>query len=371
MSAILDGIEAKVRAIKLDPSTVLGREQIRSVAYKIAKTKTALDAEGKSLTEGWREATSKVNAERKRSAERLDALKEEVRKPLTEFENKEKIRVESHENALRDITSLHARASASGMSLDDLLICQRDLSAMLPGYQWEEFTQRAHEARSACEKYLAGRIEDRKRYEVEQEELARLRKAEADRLQRERDERLKAEAAEGARIAAERKAKAEADLEARRVIEAAERERRRVAVEAERVQVENERARQAIEEARRREEQAKLDAEKRVREAEEARIISERKAEEARVAAEKRAAADLKAAQDKADKDAKQAVERERARHASEQREAEESRAKREADKRLRAKIRAEIVADLTEKSAVEIADAILSGSVRHVRVVF
>ena len=43
MSAVLDGIEAKVRAIHLDPSTAAGREEIRSVAYRVAKTKVALD----------------------------------------------------------------------------------------------------------------------------------------------------------------------------------------------------------------------------------------------------------------------------------------------------------------------------------------
>ena len=382
MAALLDGIEAQVRAIKLDPSTPTGREEIRSTAYKIARTKTALDAEGKKLTEGWREATAKVNAERKKSAERLESLQEEVRKPLTDFENKEKVRVTAHESALRNITDMHAvLAARPNMSLDELVACQgtfRDL----PIRQWEEFSQRSQDARASLEKYLTIRLEERKRYEVEQEELARLRKAEAERVQRERDERLKAEAAEAARLAAERKAKAEADAEAKRVIEAAEKERKRVADEAERVRVENERAKRAIEEARRREEQAKISAEKRAREAEEARIESERKAEESRLlaklaaeTAERKAAADLKAAQDKAERDAKEAVERERARQAQDRKDAEAAQAKREADKKLRAKVRAEIIADLVTinvTGSVEgIADAILAGRVRHVRVVF
>ena len=336
MAALLDGIEAQVRAIKLDPSTPTGREEIRSVAYKVARTKTALD-------EGWREATAKVNAERKKSAERLESLQEEVRKPLTDFENKEKVRVTAHESALRNITDMHAvLAACPNISLDELVACQgtfRDL----PIRQWEEFSQRSQDARASLEKYLTIRLEERKRYEVEQEELARLRKAEAERVQRERDERLKAEAAEAARLAAERKAKAEADAEAKRVIEAAEKERKRVADEAERVRVENERARLL----------AKLAAE----------------------TAERKAAADLKAAQNKAERDAKEAVERERARQAQDRKDAEAAQAKREADKKLRAKVRAEIIADLVTinvTGSVEgIADAILAGRVRHVRVVF
>src|ERR1022692_2286057 len=106
MNAILDRIEATVRAIPLDPSTVTGRDEIRSVAYRVARTKTTLDAEGKKLTEEWRKNTTLVNAERKKLVERLDALAEEIRKPLTAFENKEKIRVAAHEAALADLAGL-------------------------------------------------------------------------------------------------------------------------------------------------------------------------------------------------------------------------------------------------------------------------
>lgn len=370
MAAILDGIEAKVRAIKLDPSTSAGREDIRSVAYKIARTKTALDAEGKKLTEGWREATAKVNAERKKSADRLEALQEEVRKPLTEFESKEKLRVAAHEAALQDITGLHAVIAASpNIGLEELLVHQRELSEMLSGYQWEEFKQRADAARVEAEKYISARIESREKLEAEREELERLRRAEAERLQRERDEKLKAEAAESARLQAERKAKAEADAEAKRVIEAAERERKRVADEAARVRSENERAQKALDDIRRKEEQAKIAAEKRAEESEAARLKSEQKAKADREESEARAAAELKAARDKAKRDSESAVARERERVERERKSEMEARAKREADEALRLRIRAEIMEDLS--AAVTPVDAIMDGRVRHVKVVF
>jgi hypothetical protein len=358
MAAILDGIEAQVRAIKLDPSTATGRDEIRSVSYKIARTKTALDAEGKKLTEGWREATAKVNAERKKSADRLEALQDEIRKPLTDYENKEKSRVATHEAAISEITGMLAMLQASpNMSLDLLLDHQRDFVSM-PGRQWEEFSQRAQSARAELYKYLFDRIEARKRYEVEQEELTRLRKAEAERQQRERDERMKAEAAEAARLAAERKAKAEADAEAKRVIAAAEAERRRVNEEANRIRLENERQQRAAEDARKHEESAKLAAEKRAKDAEAARIASESKA-----------AADLKAAREKAKRDAEAAVVKERERVERERKAEADARAKREADEALRLRIRAEILEDLN--SATTPVDAIMDGRVRHVKVVY
>ncbi len=388
LDAILNEVEAKVRSRRLDVSTVLGRDEIRSVAYQVARTKTALDAEGKALTETWRKNTALVNAERKRAVERLDALGEEIRKPLTDFENKEKTRVAKHEEVLRDITGLHAMIAAHpDMSLDLLVEHQHDLVQMLPEYQWEEFSLRAQQARSEAGKYIALRIEARKRFEVEREELERLRRAEAERVQRERDERLKAVAAEAARLQAEHKAKAEADAEAHRVIVAAETERKRVASVAAQAKADSDRvlqeahAREArIEQDRVREEQAKIAAEKRAKDAEDTRIAAAKKAEADRLAAEAKAAADLRAAQEKAKRDADAAAQRERDKIEAERKAEESARMKREADKKLRAKVQAEIVEDLMEcevflgesitgPEALEIANKIMAGKVRHVRV--
>ena len=363
LAALLDRIEAQVRAIKLDPSTHAGREEIRSLAYKVARTKTAIDAEGKKLTEQWRKNTAAVNADRKKSEERLEALAEEVRKPLTDFENAEKLRVACHEYALREITSIQSAVHGRPyLSLDMLLEQERILSS-IPDRQWEEFAQRAQDAVVECSRYLSNRIEARRKFEAEQEELARLRKSEVDRLARERDEKLKAEAAEDARFFAARKAKEQADAEAKRVIEAAEAERKRVFEESERVRLENERAQKAAEDARRKEEQAKLAAEQRAKDA-----------EEARQAAERKGAADLKAAQEKSQRDADAAVAKEKARAEKERKDAEEAQAKRDADKKLRAKVQREIAEDLESLGndvAATVADMLLAGKIRHVRVVF
>ncbi len=365
LEELLSGIEREVRAVQLDVSTAAGREVIRSLAYKVVRTKTGLDAEAKQLTEGWRTATAKVNAERKRGAERLEALAEEVRKPLTEFETKEKVRVAAHEEALREITGLHAMIAAyPDMSLDLLVDHQRDLANMLPGYRWEEFEQRATLARAECEKYIAARVEARKKFEVEREELERLRKAETERLQRERDEKLKAEAAETARLEAERKAKSEADAEAKRVIEAAETERRRVEAEARRVREDHEKQQREAEASRKREELAKLAAEQRAKDEQAKRQLSE-----------ERAANELRAAQEKAVRDAEAATQRERDRAEAERKAEEAATKKREENAKLRAKIQREMAEDLESVLGKEwgniVAEALLSGKVRHVKVVF
>lgn len=380
LNAILDGIEAKVRAIPLDPSTAPGREEIRSVAYRVSRTKVALDNEGKRLTEGWREATARVNQERKRSTERLDALAEEVRKPLTDFENKERIRAQAHEEALAEITGLHALLAANpDMSLDSLLEHQAAASRLHLNRLWEEFEFRAKAARESLEKYISQRLEARKKFEVEQEELARLRKAEAERIQRERDDRLRAEAAEKQRIESERKAALEAEAERARVAFEAERARREAAEAADKARREHEEANRRAAELFQREEQAKLDAEKRAKDAEEARIAAEKKAEVDRIAALNKAKEAIRVANEKAKRDAEAAALRERALIESERKTQEAWEAKRAADKAHKAKIRGEIIADIKALDLETddpdcpnyIAEAIIEGKIRHIKVVY
>ncbi len=398
MAAVLDGIEQKVRAVAtgLDVSTETGRAEIRSLAFQVRKTKTALDNEGKRLTEEWRKNTSKVNEERKKGQERLDALAEEVRAPLTAFEEKEKRRVAAHEEALRELGGLQVLIGPGGLLveapvslLEEHLL---DYSKFLVGRDWEEFHDRAMKVRREVMGSLIQRIESRKRHEAEQAELARLRAAEeerqrleAERLQREREERLQAEAAEAARVEAERKA-----------AEAAESERRRVADEAARVQREHEQqlaqaeadrlAEQARVEERRRKDEEKRLADLRAAEVlrqreEQARFNAEREMEALKIQAQKdleesqkKAADAARKASEKARKDREAALQAERDRITAERVTADLERRRREEDEANKARVRAEIVDDILacvqEKDFVgAVADLIMAGKVRNVRV--
>jgi hypothetical protein len=59
-------IKAKIAASEPDVSTETGRKKIKSLAYQITRSKTAIDEAGKSRTEEWRKLTNQVNAQRKR-----------------------------------------------------------------------------------------------------------------------------------------------------------------------------------------------------------------------------------------------------------------------------------------------------------------
>jgi len=223
---ILGALARKVAAFKPDISTPLGRDEMRSLAYEIARTKTKLDNIGKSLGEDAKKTVDAINAERRILRERLEELQGRVREPLTEWENAETKRVEAHEAALAAIVRVPGETAAE-------IAAHLDWLRNMPGRNWQEFAQRAADtitAEISRMEELHARAEKR---EAEAAELDRLRAEAAERAQREREERIAAEAAETARKdaeakaareaeAAERKAQAERDAAARKQQEAQE-----------------------------------------------------------------------------------------------------------------------------------------------------
>jgi len=90
LNSILSEIETKSMALQADVSTGTGRKEITSLCYKIAQSKTFLDAAGKSLVKEWKAKSKKVDTQRKFSRDFLDELKSKIREPLTKWEINEK-----------------------------------------------------------------------------------------------------------------------------------------------------------------------------------------------------------------------------------------------------------------------------------------
>lgn len=291
--SVIDSIKEAARSMVLDPSTEKGRKEIASLAYKIARTKTALDDAGKSLTEEQRKLIDRVNEERRFVRDELDTLKDEIRRPLTEYEEREKARVAGHESRIAAIAALDANLPADSAGIARLIAEAK--ATDLNGF--DEFKQKAEMTLQAALHRLQSAFtiakEDEERRIVEEAERRRL---EAERLERERlereerEKRIAAEAAEKARIEAEQKAaeearKAEEAREAERKAEAA----RLAAIEAEKAEAAAaaERERLAAEERHQRElREAKEEADRQERNRL-AAIEAERVAEEKRAANEK------------------------------------------------------------------------------------
>ncbi|WP_020472384.1 coiled-coil domain-containing protein [Zavarzinella formosa] len=360
---ILAKLTKEARSHVLDISTEAGRDHIRSLAYKIARSKTHLDDMGKDLVADAKDKIKLVDAERKRIRDSLDSLKDEIRAPLTEWENREQERVKAHEAAL---LGFHAAANFTGPNPPSAEVQARlDGLEALHARDWQEFAKRAELARDTARKQLSDALAASQKHEAEQAELERLRREDAERKQRERDEQIKAEAAAKAKAEAEAQAKAVAEAEAARVKAEADAEAARVKAEMEmaeqerqRLQREKEAAEREIAEADARARKAEDDRLAAIKKAEADRKAAAVQAERDRLAAEAKAAADAKNAAEKAAREKEAAVQAERDRAEATRKAEQEATAKREADKRHRAKVNNEALEAL---NAVMAGDGLLS----------
>lgn len=279
-----------------DVTTAKGRKGIASQANNVAKLKVSLDGAGKNLVSGWKEKAKAVDSERKKIRDNLDALKAEIRKPLTDWEaEQDRIREEK---------------AAKIQSINDLLNCNTESSEEVQrnidylgdiereNGEVADLIDRVGEQLQA-KKIIAldferKRAEEQERIEKERIE-AEKQKAERKRLEKEKEEAYRIERekqiAETARIEAEKKAEAE-QLERERLqqeqIKNAQKEAEEAKKEAERIRIEGEakeRARVAQIEADKvtaqKERERAVQEEKNRQRAEQERLKSEQLAREA------------------------------------------------------------------------------------------
>jgi len=206
-------IRKEVESFVPDVTTKKGRDAIASIAYKVAKSKTALDNLGKELVSELKELPKKIDAERARVRNELDALRDKVRKPLTDWELEEVARVDSHKTNIEGIK----RATHDLDELESSVIKSRIEfieSIITDAVNFEEFELEATHAKENTLKQLKQSLLKREQYELEQAELAKLRAEAAAREQAEKEATL-------VKLAEER-AKKEAEEKARKELEAVE-----------------------------------------------------------------------------------------------------------------------------------------------------
>ncbi len=253
LDPLIEAIEKEARSLVPDVTTKKGRDAIASMAHKVARSKTYIDNAGKDLVAELKALPKQIDESRRVVRERLDALKDEVRRPLTEWEaEQERIKAEEAMNAL------HTEALTMNEEFD------RQRAARI-----ESDHEIALLMNDAFDREQADKAAEAERQRIaHEEEIKRLAAAAAareveQRAQREREEaalreaalKAQAEQAERDRIAAEQKA--EADKQA-----AIEAERRKAQEEADRIRREAEQREQArlAEEKRKADEQARREA---------------------------------------------------------------------------------------------------------------
>lgn len=190
---LLTRIQVDALSVVYDVDTVAGRADIASLAYKVARSKTAIDDAGKALVVPMKQQINEIDEARKHARDFLDALKGEVRQPLTVWEMEENAKKKREEEA-----ALIELCHMEGLELDALF----DREAVVKAKEAKIAAAEAKRAQKARDKEIAANA------------TAKAEAAAAEKIQR-------AEA-----IAAS----AEADAEARAKLRAEyeERERKRI-----------------------------------------------------------------------------------------------------------------------------------------------
>ncbi|EMJ6192871.1 hypothetical protein RFI11_001119 [Klebsiella pneumoniae] len=253
LDPLIEAIEKEARSLVPDVTTKKGRDAIASMAHKVARSKTYIDNAGKDLVAELKALPKQIDESRRVVRERLDALKDEVRRPLTEWEaEQERIKAEEAMNAL------HAEALVMNENIDLQRAVQFEADHEMALLMNDAFDREQAEKKAEAERWRIFREEEmvRRAEEKAKREAAEKAQREIDAAAaREREAILAKERAEREqREAAER-----AEREKQAAVEA---ERRKAQEEADRIRREAEQREQArlAEERRKSDEQARREA---------------------------------------------------------------------------------------------------------------
>lgn len=293
LEGFLEQIRKSVNEVP-DLSTAKGRARIASLAAQVSRSKTAVEKPGREYLKRLKELPKEVEAELRRFVTECDVIRDETRRPLTEWEQAEESRKNALQQRLNDLRALGDVIGADGNYLPSVDIQARisEAKSIALDDSWEEVAAEAGVAKDATIQKLEAAFIVAKQREDQAAELERLRVEAEEKARVEREEKLKREAAEAARLEAEQKAQAEREAAARRELElkiqAEQAERARVEAE-QRAEREKKEAAERAE----REKQAAIDTEKRRAQEEADRIRREAEAREAaRIAEQQRIAAE-------------------------------------------------------------------------------
>jgi len=234
---ILERIETEVRSFVPDLSTGVSRKAIASMANKVARSKTYIDGVGKDAVAELKELPRQIDEQRRIVRERLDALKDEVRLPLTQWEAQQE-RVKAEEEARIAAEKLAAQIEAD-----------HEIALLLN----EKIDRDAAEAKAEAERQLIAHEEEIKRQAVEQARIEAEQKAQQEReaaTRREADLKAAKEKAEADAKAAQERAEREAKEAQERTARLAQEAREQAEREKQAAIAEEQRKAKAAEDAR-------------------------------------------------------------------------------------------------------------------------
>jgi len=264
LDPLIELIEKEARSLVPDVTTKKGRDAIASMAHKVARSKTYIDNAGKDLVAELKALPKQIDESRRVVRERLDALKDEVRRPLTEWEA-EQARIAAEKAAEEERQRIEAEQKAALEALKKQIETDHEMALLMN----DAFDREQAEKKAEAERQRIAREEEIKRQAEEKAKREATEKVQREidaAAAREREAILAKERAERERIEAQQRAERErreaAERAEREKQAAVESERRKAQEEADRIRRESEQREQArlAEEKRKADEQARREA---------------------------------------------------------------------------------------------------------------
>ena len=209
-------LQAEARAFVPDVTTAKGRAAIKALVTKVTKSKTYLEGHGKALAAEYKAIPKVIDANRKIVKDALTELAEEIRKPLTEFEEEatrlaiEKMNAGKAAKLAEEVEQAHE----FGLLMNEKFDADRLATIEAERKAEEERQAKLKAEQEAREKQIADQAAERERLASIEREAAAKRQAEESERQRiaaEERAKIEAEQAEQRRIQAEKQAKIDAE----------------------------------------------------------------------------------------------------------------------------------------------------------------
>lgn len=200
LDSLYNVVESKARALVADVNTKEGISQIKSTARQIASIKKRVDDLGKDIVAELKDLPKQIDANRKKWREDMEALQDEIRKPVTEIENRQK--------EIEEIRATHGKLALSGSEEIKAAIETID-KIELTGDKWKESLDAAAAAVKAEKGALEVMLNAALKKEAEARELEELRKKQEEAERIIREQKIREEAERNAREEAEARAAAE------------------------------------------------------------------------------------------------------------------------------------------------------------------
>lgn len=219
---LFEEMKSKVASLVFDAEDPIHRAEMKSLAYAISRSKTAVDDFGKDLVSGIKAQAKIIDSQRKDWRESCDELRDSVRAPLTQWEQEQEAKLQIFKDRLAEIEAIRDAdytgkypeaiqatiAHIKGLSIDeenfDYLVNESKLarfealeileSALVAS---EEYKKQREEAQKAYDEKIRAEAlaqAEAKAEKERQDAEARIAQAEARALQAEQQAKAKAEA---------------------------------------------------------------------------------------------------------------------------------------------------------------------------------